>query len=744
MSSASADNPLLAASSGGGGVTTALRSSSTAGPSLAHFHLASANNTNSTRPAAADHLHHHAHHRNSSPPASYQHHHHHHHHHHQQHNHDLASSRPPGAFTQPLPLHGHGATAGPFGQLPTLQPQPLLHPPQREQPMVSPHSLPHYGLHQYQQQEPPLFSHPLPQESPSPSPLQHSHGLSSLNSGHVTPGQSPATTSLPLPIPPSHHQQHYHASPPTPTATQPSHSIGHTPPLRTLAPPPPMEGSAVGNRLSINYLMAGDAGGSSSAPSSPHEQHDDEDSSPYMQHQAEPQQYAPQSHHHQGSFQSLLHSTSQNHQQQQQHHAPQLPSFHHFDGVVQQFEAGPHMHSMPAHHSGPGPHAPQQNQLHSLDLHAPQPMLPHPQHQQYHHQLQPHLPQQTHHSLPFPALGGGSAKHEYMPPSAPSSAPHKHEYMSTGSSGQHLLMHEMDSPPIHSYQPEYALAPYHQQAQQQPSQHQSGSVHYVSSQPPATQHADSLPYHYSSGSQQQQQPQYHMTSPYRPYESFDHQSPVLRPQHHHYHNQGSLPPPSLPLPQPSQQQQDPLRSRPSSTSSSTPRHAPASLPMKSERPDSTASSSPQHSDAALPSTEPYQHHHPGMMPAAPPPTRSGTSPLPEGMLRYDPHAFKHGLMHHFFDSKEPAIEFVKEESLKYGFSVLVRTSKPDYVVVICNCGRRLKRLKGERKRNRRFKTAMTGCEWRIVLFRSGNQKWEFRATPKMEHNHGLPCLSTTE
>ncbi|KND03065.1 uncharacterized protein SPPG_02130 [Spizellomyces punctatus DAOM BR117] len=109
---------------------------------------------------------------------------------------------------------------------------------------------------------------------------------------------------------------------------------------------------------------------------------------------------------------------------------------------------------------------------------------------------------------------------------------------------------------------------------------------------------------------------------------------------------------------------------------------------------------------------------------------------------YTAQDFKNAIISRTFDKKEVALDFIKEEAQKFGFSVLVRTSKPDYVVVICNCGRRLKKLQTERKRNRRFKTAMTGCEWRIVLFRNRNigGGYEFRATPKMEHNHPLPVI----
>ncbi|RKO93046.1 hypothetical protein BDK51DRAFT_31781 [Blyttiomyces helicus] len=95
------------------------------------------------------------------------------------------------------------------------------------------------------------------------------------------------------------------------------------------------------------------------------------------------------------------------------------------------------------------------------------------------------------------------------------------------------------------------------------------------------------------------------------------------------------------------------------------------------------------------------------------------------------------------DEKEDAIEYLKEEAEQHGFSVIVRTSKPDYVVLICSRGRRLKALKGERKRSRRFKSAITGCKWRVVLFRSENLLCKFRANTEMAHNHPMPCHGQT-
>ncbi|KAJ3028384.1 hypothetical protein HDV00_010452, partial [Rhizophlyctis rosea] len=104
---------------------------------------------------------------------------------------------------------------------------------------------------------------------------------------------------------------------------------------------------------------------------------------------------------------------------------------------------------------------------------------------------------------------------------------------------------------------------------------------------------------------------------------------------------------------------------------------------------------------------------------------------------YSPALFTQLLLPHTFPTKQLALAHLKRHALSFGFSVLVRTSKPDYVVVICNCGRRLKKLKSERKRNRKFKTALTGCEWRVVVFKNKEGRFEFRGTSKMVHNHPL-------
>ncbi|RKO86590.1 hypothetical protein BDK51DRAFT_40864 [Blyttiomyces helicus] len=173
--------------------------------------------------------------------------------------------------------------------------------------------------------------------------------------------------------------------------------------------------------------------------------------------------------------------------------------------------------------------------------------------------------------------------------------------------------------------------------------------------------------------------------------------------------------------------------------------SPSSSPERRPAPYARPQSHPRSGPHAL-HVHPQQGQPPSHLAQSPAPlsaSMSVPSPLtphsvPLPAVLYDADTFKASLSGTRFEEKEDAIDYIKEEASQCGFSVLVRTSKPDYVVVICNCGRRLKTLKGERKRNRKFKTAMTGCEWRVVLFRSGNRVWEFRTNTGMLHNHTLP------
>ncbi|KAI8807939.1 hypothetical protein BJ742DRAFT_294125 [Cladochytrium replicatum] len=99
-----------------------------------------------------------------------------------------------------------------------------------------------------------------------------------------------------------------------------------------------------------------------------------------------------------------------------------------------------------------------------------------------------------------------------------------------------------------------------------------------------------------------------------------------------------------------------------------------------------------------------------------------------------------------FATRQDAIDYLKEEAKRCGFTVLVRTSRADYVVVICNCGRRVKPVKqgAKRQRNRKRKTAMTGCQWHIILYRksggsndSSGRLWEIKPSTQSSHNHPL-------
>ncbi|KAI8818489.1 uncharacterized protein EV422DRAFT_579926 [Fimicolochytrium jonesii] len=106
-------------------------------------------------------------------------------------------------------------------------------------------------------------------------------------------------------------------------------------------------------------------------------------------------------------------------------------------------------------------------------------------------------------------------------------------------------------------------------------------------------------------------------------------------------------------------------------------------------------------------------------------------------------SFKNRIIRHKFEDRDGALDFLKEQARMAGFNVLVRTSRSDYVVIICSCGRRSRpkpqteeqqaaaaqqqqREEEEepprKKRKKKEKAAVTGCEWHIILFRRLPQK----------------------
>ncbi|KAI8807928.1 hypothetical protein BJ742DRAFT_810044 [Cladochytrium replicatum] len=194
----------------------------------------------------------------------------------------------------------------------------------------------------------------------------------------------------------------------------------------------------------------------------------------------------------------------------------------------------------------------------------------------------------------------------------------------------------------------------------------------------------------------------------------------------------------------------PTRSHQSSTSSTglTPHYHHPYPPQPPQRSSSNHAQPHYHNQQA-----PQQHPSYQVRYSSTSPTPSSTSsfdprqtgsngphsPQTQAIQPYSSPHFRTLLSSSTFPSKDHAVRFLKAQAAAHGFKVLVRTSKKDYVVVICNCGRRLKELKGERKRKRRWKTALTGCEWRVVLCTasSGDENWVFRCTAKMEHNHAL-------
>ncbi|TPX56547.1 hypothetical protein SpCBS45565_g08381 [Spizellomyces sp. 'palustris'] len=143
-----------------------------------------------------------------------------------------------------------------------------------------------------------------------------------------------------------------------------------------------------------------------------------------------------------------------------------------------------------------------------------------------------------------------------------------------------------------------------------------------------------------------------------------------------------------------------------------------------------------HTPVASPSESSSPHDSPQML-------HYSTDPSSTPIMNPVDEDFKRRILQLKFEEREIAIDFLKDQAKQAGFSVLVRTSRPDYVVIICNCGRRVKQVEGERKRKRKRKTAMTGCEWHVILFRRNipgstvPRMWEFRASSKMEHNHPL-------
>ncbi|TPX42168.1 hypothetical protein SeMB42_g05250 [Synchytrium endobioticum] len=157
---------------------------------------------------------------------------------------------------------------------------------------------------------------------------------------------------------------------------------------------------------------------------------------------------------------------------------------------------------------------------------------------------------------------------------------------------------------------------------------------------------------------------------------------------------------------------------------------------------SASSDAEYHPSASRRSPDPAVHAPPHKRFSS---TSSSTSPSSKILLTYsvetvdgaiDTEPFTTRILDPTFADKDAAIEYLKDEAKTAGFSVLVRTSKKDYVVLICNCGRRLKPLKAARVRNRKQKTPMTGCSWRIVLVKGVDNMWSYRASNEMAHNHG--------
>ncbi|KAJ3036378.1 hypothetical protein HDV00_002794 [Rhizophlyctis rosea] len=161
------------------------------------------------------------------------------------------------------------------------------------------------------------------------------------------------------------------------------------------------------------------------------------------------------------------------------------------------------------------------------------------------------------------------------------------------------------------------------------------------------------------------------------------------------------------------------------------------------------------------STTYYQNPHHTTPQVPPPADQAATTNTPTQPPSPESEHFKNLLLSHRFPDRTQALDWLKAEAVKAGFAVLVRTSRPDYVVLICSCGRRLKTSSGVGRgeggssrggggggggkvRKKKKQSALTGCEWHVILFRKvgagSSRLWEFRATSKMEHNHPLNPL----
>ncbi|KAJ3118022.1 hypothetical protein HK098_006043 [Nowakowskiella sp. JEL0407] len=111
-----------------------------------------------------------------------------------------------------------------------------------------------------------------------------------------------------------------------------------------------------------------------------------------------------------------------------------------------------------------------------------------------------------------------------------------------------------------------------------------------------------------------------------------------------------------------------------------------------------------------------------------------------------------------FKDRKEAVEYARKIALNDGFTVLVRTSRENYAVLVCGCRTRAvgtpiastragldetatDEKPGKRNRASRPKRPDTGCKFHIILSRSdNNHPWKFRPSQTMEHNHGLPLV----
>ncbi|ORX98847.1 hypothetical protein K493DRAFT_299707 [Basidiobolus meristosporus CBS 931.73] len=89
-----------------------------------------------------------------------------------------------------------------------------------------------------------------------------------------------------------------------------------------------------------------------------------------------------------------------------------------------------------------------------------------------------------------------------------------------------------------------------------------------------------------------------------------------------------------------------------------------------------------------------------------------------------------------FDAAQEAFEWCQQLAKRCGFGVRRRTSKSSTIYIVCSReGHPESKKNAIRKRNRTSERC--NCDWRVVLYLTDKNLWEFRAGKCMTHNHYL-------